>query len=410
MRRARYDLMITNQAGASIIADPIGHADPVSNRPGHSRIELKPRDNEAGYGEFTVSAAPWILAAVQTPDARVVVRRTDEPSGDLRIEMAGPIEDPENGYLVSRDGTDGYGTVTVRFADDRVWAAYRLVYPNPAQASTGQTTTARYALAAVNAETAMINLANLNLGPGALAARRLTGLTVAASAGLTATTVTTSWTRDTVLSDALRDVSRLSGTPGLGWRIAQVSTGLQFQPFKRADLTNSVVFSRPMGNIRELTYSQSAPTATVAIVGDATAGTGRVIKERINTAAHTAGWARREVFVDARGAANAGELDQAGDEALTEQGPATRFSCKVIQTPQLRYGFDFPLGATVSCQPYENGPFLSALVLGADITVTPQDGEVVEPIVGSDTDVLADAKAAEIRKLWRTIARLQGAL
>ncbi|GLY08276.1 siphovirus ReqiPepy6 Gp37-like family protein [Actinoplanes sp. NBRC 101535] len=410
MGRSRYEVLITNAAGTTILTDPIGHADPVTNTPGHSRIELKPRHNEAGFGELQVSAVPWILSAVQTPDARLVVRRTDEPSGQVAVEFSGPIEAPENAYNIETDGTDGYGTVKVKCTDDRVWCGYRLVYPNPAQAATAQTS-AKYAIAAVNPETAMYALANLNLGPGALAARRLTGLTMAAGASLLpGVTVSASFTRDTILSDALREVSRLAGGAGLGYRIVQTSSGMQFQVFKPQDLTASVVFSRPMGNIRELTYAASAPTATVAVVGDATAGIGRVIKERINTGAHSSGWARREVFVDARGAANAGELDQAGDEALKEQGPQTRFSARVIETPQLRYGFDYPLGAQVSVQPYGGGPFVSALVLGADITVTPDRGEVVEPIVGTDNDLLADAKAAEIRKLWRTIGRLQGAL
>jgi hypothetical protein len=411
MPKARYDLLITNPSGSTLIADPIGHADPVTNKPGHSKIELKPRHNEAGFGEFTVSAAPWILEAVNTPDARVVVQRTDEVTGLVTRPFTGPIELPDDGHNIERDGTDGFGTVSVKLADDRVWAGYRLVYPDPAQPSTNQTTTARYTVTTLNPENVMYSLANLNLGPGALVARRLPGLTMAANAGLLpGVTISTSFVRNTILTDALREVARLAGGTGLGWRIVQTSTGLQFQVFKPTDRSSSVVFSRAMGNVREITHSQSAPTATVAIVGDATAGTGRVIRERINTTAHTAGWNRREVFVDARGAANAAELDQAGDEALKEQGPLTRFAAKVIETPQNRLFVDFDIGDVVSGQPYNSGPFVTALVLGADILVTPQRGEVVEPIVGTDNDLLDDAKAAEIRRLWRSLGRIQGAL
>lgn len=412
MGRASYTLIITNPAGSSIIADPIGHADPERNTPGHTKIDIKPRHNEAGFGEFTTTALPSVLAAVNTPDARVIVRRTlEDGTGATSVEMCGPVELPENGYQAIRDGSDGPGVVSVKFADDRVWPAYRLVYPTPTLPATGQTVTARYVITAVNPETAMYALANLNAGPGALTTRRIPGLTMAAAANLMpGVTVSASFTRDTILTDALREVARLAGGTGLGFRIDQVGSGLVFKVFKPADLTSSVVFSRPMGNIGELTYAQAAPTCTVAIVGDATAGTGRVVKERINTGAHTAGWTRREVFVDARGAANAAELDQAGDEALKDGGPKTRFAFTAIDTPQLRYGYAFTIGDQVSAQPYAGGPFVSALVLGADITVTPERGEVIVPIVGSDNDVLLDAKAAEIRKLWRTIARMQGAL
>jgi hypothetical protein len=410
MPRAHYDLLITNAAGSEVVTDPIGHADPTTNKPGHSRLELKPRHNEAGFAEFTVSAAPWILNALYTPDARVVVRRTDARTGLVTRPFSGPVEVPENGFAVDRDGADGFGTVKAKLADDRVWAGYRLVYPNPAQAATAQSVV-RYTITAQNPEAAMLALANLNLGPGALAARQLPGLTIAANANLLpGASVSASFTRDTILSDALREVSRLAGGTGLGWRIVQAGSGLRFELFKPVDRSTSIVFSRLMGNVRELTYSQSAPTCTVAIVGDATAGVGRVIKERANAAAAAAGWVRREVFVDARGAANAGELDQAGDEALKEQGPVSRFACKVIETPQLRYGVDFDIGDQVSAQPYAAGPYVTALVLGADITVTPEAGEDVVPIVGTDNDVLADAKAAEIRRIWRTLARMQGAL
>jgi hypothetical protein len=411
MARAQYDLLIANQSGSALVADPIGHADPITNKPGHSRLELKPRHNEAGFAEFTVSAAPWILSALYTPDARVLVRRTDHRTGLVTTPFSGPVELPENGFTIERDGADGFGTVKVKMADDRVWAAYRLVYPDPAQPATNQLTLSRYAITAQNPETAMLALANLNLGPGALVARRLSGLTMAANANLMpGVTVSASFTRDTILSDALREVSRLAGGTGLGWRIVQAGAGLRFELFRPVDRSSSIVFSRLMGNVRELTYSQSAPTATVAIVGDATAGTGRVIKERANAAAAAAGWVRREVFVDARGAANATELEQAGDEALKDQGPVARFACKVIETPQLRYGVDFNIGDLVSAQPYAAGPYVTALVLGADVLVTPEGGEEVTPIIGTDNDVLADAKAAEIRRIWRALGRMQGAL
>lgn len=412
--RTRYDLLVVNQAGTSVLTDPIGEADPETNRPGHTKIDLSPRHLEAGFGEFTTAATPDLMDALYQPDARLLARRwPDDGNAPVEIVMNGPVEVPEQGFQIERDGPDKLGTVSVKFTDDKVWLGYRQVYPNPAQPATGQITTARYTITAVNPETAMYALANLNAGPGALTARRIPGLTMASPAGLKpGVTVSTSFTRDTVLSDALREVSRLAGGAGLGYRVEVGADGLgmRFEVFEPEDLTSEVVFSRALGNIRELTYSQSAPTATVAIVGDATAGVNRVVKERINTGAHAAGWVRREVFVDARGAANAAELDQAGDEALAEQGPQTVFAFKAIETPTCRIFYDYGIGSLVSGQPYIGGPFVTATCLGADITVTPDRGEQVVPIIGNSTDVLGNATAAEIRKLWRTVRRMQGAL
>ena len=413
-RRADYLLLVVSADGANILCDPIGATDPITGKPGWRRIELGPRAKQVGAGKFEVAAVPAIMAAVETPGARIVARRVLDDGSGTEVVMSGPIEQPTGNYQAERDSRDGYGTLSVQFADDLALMSHHLVYPNPAQASTAQTV-ARYSVAAVNPETVTRNLVNLNAGPGALAARRVPGLTLAAAAGLyPGTTISTSWTRDTILTDALRDVDKLAvatGGLGIGFRALQVGLGIQFQTYAPQDLSAKVIFSRAMGNVAELDYSVIAPTATVALVGDATAGVGRVIRERINAAAITAGWPRIEMFVDARGAANSTEMDQTGDQALADYGPRARVTVKGIDTAQTRYGYAFGRDDQVSVQPYDGGPFVSARCLGADIVVTPEAGETVNPIIGTDDDgIVFDAKAAEIRAIWRSLGKLQGAL
>lgn len=412
---ADYTLIITNSSGSSILCDPIGPALPAQGKPGHSLIEMHPRHLEAGTGSFTVAADPGLMPALFTPDARVVVRRAlEDGSGLYDVEMAGPIELPENGFDITHDGAEGPGTITVAFTDDVIMLADRTVLPNPAQQPNAQTV-AQYAVTNVNPETAIWDLVDKNAGPTALVNRRTQGMLMAVKKGLASGFfVTKSFTRDWILADAMRELNRLAiaggVTLGIGWRIVQTATGLQFETFAPTDRSNSVVFSRPMGNIATLKYGQSAPTGTVAFVGDATAGVGRIIQIRTNAAAAAAGWRRREMFVDARGAVNATERDKEGDRALAEAGPKVRGAVTAIETPQTRYGYDYVRGDRVSYQPYIGGPFVSATVLGADIVVTPDRGEKTTPVIGTDDDVLVDAKAAEIRKLWSTISRMQGAL
>lgn len=406
-RRPEYTLLITNPAGSTAL-EAISAGNPSSNRPGWSNIDLKPRHNVVGYGEFTVSALPAYLTAVNTPENRVVVQREADGAG-LSVEMCGPIEAQPYGYEAQRDGTDGPGTVTVRFADDTARCADRLVYPNPAQASTAQTVV-RYSIAAVNPEDAIRALVNLNAGPGALVARRVPGLVLGTDNGLMpGVTISTSFTRDTILTDALRECSRLAGGLGIGFRIQQVNTTLEFQTFAPRDLSASVVYGRSFGNVESLSYEPSAPTDTVAIVGDATAGAARVVKERSSAAAAAAGWFRREVWVDARGAANATELEQAGDKALAEGAATYQVSLVALETLDTRWGYDVRPGDQVSVE-VADGVFVTALVQGADITVTPDKGETIKPLIATSADSLIDAKAAEIRRLWRTVAALQGAL
>lgn len=415
-RRAEYTLLITNPAGSSVVCDPIEVGDPRTGASGWSEIRLGPRLNEVGSATFTCTARPDVLAAVNDPDNRVVALRETESGDGPTIEMAGPIELPRHGYEARRDGSDGPGQLTVTFADDLVVLADRLIYPDPTQPATNQTTTTTYAITAQNPEDAARALVNLNAGPGALAARQTPGLVLGTDNNiLPGVTISTSFTRDAVLLDGLREVARLGAVAAGTWprrprlRITQASNQLQFVVEMPPDLSASVVFSRELGSLSELAYEPEAPTDTVAIVGDATAGVGRVVKERVNSAAHSAGWRRREVWVDARGAANATELEQAGDEALAEGGPKTRLTFKAIETPSTRYGYDYPIGALVSVEPYA-GAMVSALVMGADITVTAKRGEEVSPIVGVEGDQVADRKAAEIRRILRRLSSLEGAL
>jgi hypothetical protein len=413
---AEYTLLITDPAGDEVVADPIHVGNPRTGQPGWSEIRLGPRLNEVGSGTFTCSARPDLLAAANGPDNRVIVLRDDPAGGSSIVAMAGPIERPKHPYEAVRDGIDGPGLLTVTFADDLELLTDRLVYPDPAQPATNQITVTRYTITAQNPEDAARALVTLNAGPTALVDRRTPGLVLGADNGiLPGVTISTSFTRDAVLTDALREVARLAGvaagtTPRVPrFRIVQGAGQLQFVVTMPADLSGSVVFSRELGNIAALEYEPEAPTATVAIVGDATAGVGRIVKERSNADAHTAGWRRREVWVDARGAANATELEQAGDSALDEGRPKTRYQLTAIDTPATRYGYDFHIGDLVGTEPYA-GAFVPAVVFGADITVTPTRGEETKPIIGVEGDQIGDRKTEEIRRLQRRMAALEGAL
>jgi hypothetical protein len=411
-RRPEYTLVITNPAGSQVV-ETIGEPDPETSTPGWTEINLKPRHMVVGYGDFTCPATPAILAAVNTPENRVIVQREEDGAG-VQVEMCGPIEAVPTGYQAERDGDDGPGRVTVRFASDDARLADRLVYPSPNLAATAQTVTTRYTITGANPEDAMRALFNLNAGPGALAPRQFPGFVLGADLGLLpGVTVSTSFTRDTVLTDALREVSRLSaggnGGLGLGYRLVQVGATIEFQVFKPRDLSGVVVFGREFGNVESLDYEPTAPVDTVAIVGDATAGTGRIVKERINTAALAAGWFRRERWVDAAGAANATELEQAGDKALDEGGATYRVSVVARETPDCRWRYDFAPGDQGSVE-VAPGVFVTALVQGADITVTGERGEIVKPIIATSAESLMPAQALEIRKIWRALNAKSGAL
>lgn len=403
---AEYTVLVTNPGGSSVLCDPVEAANPVKGIPGYREIKCGPRRNEVGHGSLTVTALPELLAAVNTPESRMVVIREPDGGGAPSIVQAGPIEKPDHGFQAKRDGTDGYGVVTVNFACDKVRLGDRLLFPNPAQLLTAQTI-AKYAVAAGNAEDAMRAMVNTQAGPGALAERRLPGLVLGTDRGLAATVPATSFTRNQHVLEGLRKLVELAGDTLL-FDIVPANNQLLFEVYQPADLSASIFFSRDLGNIEEHNYAPEAPLNTVAYVGDSQAGVGRVIRRRQNAAALAAGWLVKETFVDARSAANATEMDQEADKELADTGPKNTFTLVGKDTVTQRFGYDYPIGAKVSAEPYE-GVIVSALVQGADITVTPKSGEEVVPIigVGAASDSLADAKATEIRKILKRLAVLE---
>jgi len=409
MARVDYQLLVVDKTGSTVLCDPIGVGSPALGKPGYSEITLGPRHLEVGFGQVTVTPNPDLIDAVNTPDARIVAVR-DSDEADTRIAMSGPIESQPLGYAAERDGTDGPGTLTVRFADDLAQLADVNVYPDPANASTAQTV-AKYAISNANPEDAIRTLINLNCGPGAIAARQISGLTLGPDLGLmSGVLVSTSFTRATALMDAIREVSRLAGGNGLGVSAVQLmGTGTLVSVYQPTDRTSTVWYGRDFGNVLTLNFEPTAPTCTVAIVGDETAGPARIIRERVNTAAHAAGWRRRELFVDGRSAANLTELDQLGDKALADGAPKYTVSITAKETPDQQYGLHVLPGDLVSVV-IASGLVLEQVCAGADIKVTPDRGEVVTPLIGVDPAVLADGKATELRRIYQRLAAIEGAL
>lgn len=405
-----YLVLITDPAGSDLLCDPIEIGDPRTGTPGYQRIHLGPRRNEPGVGVIDMSARPDVLAAVNTPDARAVVLRDTRTDGHV-LEMAGPIEQPRDAYEAAEHG-DGPSTLKITFVDDFVLLTERLVYPDPTRPATEQTTTTRYVITDAAVEDAVRDLVDYNAGPQALVDRQTPGLVLGPLAGdiLPDTTVSTSFGRDVILSDAVREVLRLGALAAGTWprvpraQIIPAGGQLEFRLSMPPDLSAEVIYSRDAGTLAAYTWEPEPPVHTVAIVGDATAGTGRVISERVNSGAHAAGWRRREVWVDARGAANLDEQEQAGDDVLAEGAARTRMT--FVPVPGVERP---PIGSLVTVEPYP-GAYVPVVVLGEDITISPQQGARYAPVLGVDGDQVDDRKAAEIRHLMRRIGALESAL
>lgn len=356
----------------------------------YSSIQLELKFNEVGSGELLAPADDWLVEAVTTPGNHVVVVRQGGVFGGGPIEKPGAIEwGPEGGV----------GNVRVNFGTHEAKLADRLTYPDPSVAATA-TQPQAWTASAVNAETVLRNLVNLNAGPGALTARQVPNLTLGAVTAVgSAVTIST---RFEVLTEVLRTVALAGG--GLGWRIDQVGTGLQFVVYAPTDRSADVRFSRSLGNLRALTTDPAAPTATVALVGgDGTADL-RTIIERTNTPGVTL-WGRREVWVNQSGSgATSTELNQAGDVALLEGDEVTGIEATAVDTQWARYGVDYFIGDMVGIE-LVPGSAVSDLVTGVTLTATPDSGAVIAPTIG--TERVGSRQARALRDLVRRVGRLE---
>lgn len=362
-------------------------------------LDVTLRFNEPASGSFQAPRTAMSSAQL-APGNRVVVVR------DGVVFCAGPIEEPGPETWSVEGQASGPGTVEVRFSDDLASVAARITYPDPAAAATAQTSTARWTSTAAAGDI-IRSLVNLNAGPGALTARRVPQLVLGAGAGLG--TSVKFGTRFLPLGDDLRSAAITGG--GLGFRTRQDMTTdeIVFDVYQPQDLTGTVRFSPGLGNLRSYRYEPKAPTATVAIVGGKDVGTSRVVVERTNAAAVSA-WGRMETFVDQRQStdttADTTELNQAGDEALTRGAETARLSSVTVDTPDQRYGAHYQLGDRVSVE-LASGVEVTDVVRAVHLQMTPQAGEVVTALVGSQ-EASSDALwLAYMRDISRRLDELE---
>jgi hypothetical protein len=379
-------LLITDQALTV-------QGDPLSN---WTSLDCTLKFNEPASGSVDLPATPDVMAQLQPGNRLVVIRDGD-------VWCAGPLEIPQDySWAVTGDNAPP-GRVTANFSDDLAVVAGYLTWPDPASVWASQPETSRQILT-TNGETILRTLVNENCGPGAITARRIPGFALATAAGVGTTTSVN--TRLEALLTACRRVAIDAG--GLGFRTRQTSSGsgIEFEVYEPADLTASARFSAGLGNLRSLTYKQSAPTVTHALVTGTDAAVPRAYVEVADTAAASTWW-RVEQLVDASADDDlAGELTQEGTSALASGAAPVELATVTVDTDDLRAGVDYGLGDKVTIE-LPTGLEVADLVRSINLTATPTGGEYVTSVVGSPDATTDTATVRLIRDLGRRLGRLE---
>ncbi|MBL3664538.1 siphovirus ReqiPepy6 Gp37-like family protein [Streptomyces sp. M2CJ-2] len=362
----------------------------------YTQLTVVPRHNAIGSMSLEISAdspsAPLLAEGngliVQTPTGETV--------------LSGPIRTVD----WSRSESDsGAGRLTVgAISDDEVLARYTC-WPSPT-AAIGSQTASVYKINVAAAETGMRNLVNLNAGPGALASRRNPLLTLATNGARGGPLVREVNQFDNLLT-VLQDIAAAAG---LGFRVIQVGSSLQFQVFQPANLSGTARFSFGLGNLTDASYSTTPPTCTRAIVVAGGGTSPRVCKTYDRADPLWPGLVLEQFVdqtsVDSASVDLAAQMDQAAEEALTNGAGQGSLAISPIDLPLLRYGRDYNVGDTVSAQ-LRGGAWYTDIVREVTLTST-VGGSTVKATVGGDGGEGAVARIYQyIARLKRDVGRLK---
>jgi hypothetical protein len=364
----------------------------------YQSLSMIPRFNAVG-GFVLQLSADSAQAQYMLPGNGLVIRR-----GGQTI-MSGPIREPN---WQRNDSNGGSGTLTVNGVDDMALLAGTACWPDPTAAETAQTDPV-YKISGVVAETAMRTLVNLNIGPGAQAARKIANLTLAAD-GTHGAAVTKQVNQFDNLLTVLQDIA---ATANLGFRIIQVGTSLQFQVYQPVDRSASAKFTFGLGNLSDASYSVTYPTCTKALVVAGGQSSPRVVKTYTRADSTFPGpWLEQFVdltSVDTSSVDLTAQMDQAANEALTSGAAQSNLTMNPIDLPQLQFGVHYSVGDKVSCQVRDD--FISDIVREVSVTFDAQGGYVARAAIGSqdgtdNQDVIA-RQMAYIRKIFERLRRVE---
>ncbi|MBZ6258872.1 siphovirus ReqiPepy6 Gp37-like family protein [Streptomyces olivaceus] len=363
---------------------------------GWTDLDVTRKFREPAAGTVTLPAYPEVMAQLQPSNRMVVIR-------DGTIWTAGPMEQPTD-YEWSVDDQPGVGRVTVTFSDDLALIAGHITWPEPEKTWPLQLGDTWDTYDTVGSETIIRTLVDTNAGPGARTDRRVPNLILGPAAGVgTPTSLRTRF-------EPLLDPCRLAATSGggIGFRTRQIGSQIVFDCYAPVDRTARARFSTGLGNLRGVSYTQSAPEATHALVaGREEEGSSIRTFVQIADTAAAAAWWRVEKYVDG-GADNddTGELTASGTSEIADGAAPVSLAMVTVDTPDLQAGRDFDLGDLVAVA-LPHGLQVTDVVRAITLQATANEGEQVASVIGSQ-DASTDPQTVRlIRTLSRRLGRLE---
>jgi len=168
---------------------------------------------------------------------------------------------------------------------------------------------------------------------------------------------------------------------GLGFRTIQKAPGqMVFEVFQPADKTDTIIFSREFGNLSGYRYKVEKPKANFVIVGGGGEDVARDFRYAGDEPSRSL-YGTWESFKDQRQTTDVDELNQSLYTELREKTELIEVEIQPYNVSPTRYPDDYQLGdaATVVI----DGERISDIIRSIKITLTPDEGEVIEPTIGT---------------------------
>lgn len=328
-------------------------------------------------------------------------------------------------------GVDDNGVITdvITFAGADMLAllANRLTYRDgtqPWSAQTAGTTTVTG-----KAETVIKNLVTANIVSAGDANRQVPNFVVATDQGRGGTVtykivIKDASTVDTVAAtggQSLMDMVRaVAAQSNIGVRVDLVDGQLVFDCYIPRDLSQKVVFSEQLGNLRGYNLSDATPIGN-AVLMQTGATSGAFVES--SGAGATDPWRRVETYSDQSSTTDATQISQAQTDALNQGAGQAKLAVTVTDLPRIRFGAD---DVDNGIQGYREGDIVasdirdgvtytdvvSAVQLTADASQQAYT-ETVTPTIGAgDTDTSTDQTAtaqlaAQVRRIEAALKQLQ---
>jgi hypothetical protein len=305
------------------------------------------------------------------------------PAADALTAQGAGIEVKRDDFVVmtgpttrlKRDRSDRSNLLTVSGVDDNVWLKRRLAHPQPGSSAPPYSSTADDVRTGVGS-TVIWQYVNVNLGPGAIAPRRLPTLTME-----TDPLVGSSVNGRARYDQLLELIQKLAIAAGdIGFKITQVGVGLVFSAYAPEDKTTSVVFSEGFANLSSFSYESQAPTYTYVYGGGEGEGTERQFVEGQDPVG-VANWGRIEKLVDAREQDDGPDVAQQVETALAENGENLSLEITPVDTTNLSYGTHYQLGDKVSA--VIDGVLISDIVREVEVRLTEDAAPSLVPVLGT---------------------------